>query len=70
MAKTWEETKRAAQSAFSNVANAYYQDILNHGHLIPYEIDGFPFYLDRDEYHQYLDEANKDIPDPEPESGI
>jgi len=66
MAETWDEIKHAAQSAFSDATNAYYQNILNYGHLIPYEINGFPFYLDRDEYHHYLDEVNKDIPDPEP----
>lgn len=69
MAETWDEIKRAAQSAFSDATLASYQDRLRRGELIPYEIGGIPFYLDREEYHRYLDASKKDIPDPEPESG-
>jgi len=61
MAETWEEIKHAAQSAFSDATVSSYQEMLRRGQFIPYEIGGIPFYLDREEYHQYLDEANKDL---------
>jgi hypothetical protein len=68
--RAWEDIKREGQNAFQSVGNAY-NDILVHGRLMDRASMLYSsYFLDQDvrqEYDQYLDHANKDIPDPEPE---
>jgi hypothetical protein len=67
--RAWSDIKREGQNAFESIGNAY-QNILVHGRLME-RVDLYSsYFLDQDvrqEYDQYLDHANKDIPDPEPE---
>ncbi len=69
VSRAWEDIKREGQNAFASVQNAY-NDILVHGRLMDRASLYSDYFLDQDvraEYEQYLDHANRDIPDPEPE---
>ena len=70
--RAWEDVKRdVIQNAFDDISQSY-QDILIRGHLMPNrfverDIAEAEFGLDNKEYDYYLDQSNKDTPDPEPE---
>jgi len=74
--RLWPQSKIFAEEGLDDIVQSY-QTSLNNGHLLPHSIEQdiadstFALtperWLDKAEYNRYLDETNKNIPDPSPE---